>query len=118
MLAEQFYGIVNYCIQKYVPQKCIKRNPLHPWLNREIFQLTRRIKRLRRNRKNLANNQTLLNSLKAKLKAKMHDARKYYYETSLTTVMKNNPFKFWKTLNPAAPTSSSLIVNGNIPRIP
>lgn len=111
LLVDQFYKIVEHCIHTYVPQKCLKRNPRHPWLNREIIQLTRRIKRLRRHRNTLLNNQHLLNSLKTELREKMHAARKFYYESSLTTFMKNDPSKFWKTLNPAGPTSSLLIVN-------
>lgn len=108
----KFCDIVRECQSKYVPQKYIKRNPRHPWYNREIIQLTRRVKRLRKNRHSRCNdNVSSFNTLKSKLGTKMKEAKNYYFSNTLARFMKKNPSRFWRSISPPSSIPSSFIVN-------
>lgn len=94
-LYNQFCNIVTQCMTKFVPNKCVKRHPKHPWYTREIVQLIRRIKRSRRRCPPDDRNQNgQLYSMKSSLKAKMKEAKEFYYNHTLSTFMKDNPSKF------------------------
>lgn len=112
VLLGHFHDIVQECISKFVPQKCIKRNSKHPGYTREIIQLTRRIKRLRKGRSLLSVARSpLLNSLKCTLKAKMQEAKNFYFNNTLSRFMVENPTKFWKSINPKSSVQSCFLIN-------
>lgn len=111
-LTNQFYSIINECIAQFVPHKSIKRHAKHPWYTRSIIQLKRRIKRLQKRRRVHNNDgESQINLLKSELKAKMSDARKFYFNTTLSSFMKNNPIKFWKTINPTTACPSTFMID-------
>uniref|UniRef100_A0A6G5ABB7 Putative tick transposon n=1 Tax=Rhipicephalus microplus TaxID=6941 RepID=A0A6G5ABB7_RHIMP len=41
----------------------------------------------------------------------MTEAKNFYYNTTLTTFMKDNPSKFWKTILPSSHDSTAFIIN-------
>lgn len=76
------------CISSHVPMKCVKHNGRHPWYNHEIVHLMRQVKRVRKRSYKDHSSASLLSSLKSILKAKMYEAKHFYHNVTLTTVLK------------------------------
>lgn len=48
---QRFRGIVDFCTKNFVPLKRIRKRSHNPWINREIIQIKRKMKRLRKKHK-------------------------------------------------------------------
>lgn len=89
VLLTHFYAIVNQCIADYIPTRCIKCNPKHPWYTREIIHLIRRMRRLRK-QPNAANpmKSSVLTTLKSSLKSVMSSVKSFYFNNTLSSFIK------------------------------
>lgn len=96
ILWNTFKEHVNYCLQKFIPNKRKRIRGNNPWITREIIQLKRRIKRQRK-RQNPDSGVIL--QLSNTLKEKLQDSRSFYFTNTLPNFVRENPQKFWQYLS-------------------
>lgn len=90
---QRFRGIVDFCTKNFVPLRRIRRRSHNPWINREIIQIKRKIKRLRKKHKTSTQH---FSDLKEKLLESVSKARHQFFNDTLPEFIRTDPDKFWR----------------------
>lgn len=106
---QRFQDVVKYCTEHFVPLKSVRQQWINPWINREIIQTKRKIKRLRKRSKSTT---TQFEHLKQDLLIKVKLAGDRFYSTNIEEFLSSDPRKFWLHLSQRKQQIDSIKVNG------
>lgn len=95
VLWDQFKAICHFCIDKFVPTKPKKVHKNTPWMTREIIQMKRKIKRLKKAR----TASEVTRKLKKDLASAVKRSKDYYFNVSLPNFIRSDPTKFWNYIS-------------------
>lgn len=94
-LWQQFYCVVKFCIQHFIPSKRLQKHHTNPWISRQIIQTKGKIKHLRKKHKTFT---PQFMQLKHDLQSKVKQARSNFFSNTIAHFIKSDPSKFWRYL--------------------
>lgn len=103
-----FRDTVEHCLTHFVSKR-VKKNRPNPWVTREVIHLKRRLKRKRLKR---VKNTVEMDNIAREFKKKLKDSRFHYFSETLTTLMKENPERFWRHLSPQKSKINEILCKG------
>lgn len=93
-LWNKFKTLCTHCLENFVPNKIIKSRKASPWITREVLQLKRKVKRLKRG----GASRFIIQSFQISLNAAVRSAKRHYFEYRLPNFIRTSPEKFWNHL--------------------
>lgn len=109
-LWDEFKKLCFYCLDKFVPSKTKKTPKFTPWITRPIIHMKRKARRLQK--KGAAPH--LLREVRKSLSEAIKSAKMFYFNTTLSNFIKEDPQKFWNFIRDRKGTVKRILLNGTL----
>lgn len=112
-----FKSEMQRLIRLYIPTKTISERPSSPWFNTSLKRLNNKKKRLFRAAKNSNTSQAWQKYYAAEndYKTSTAHAKQSFFSVTLPSMLRTEPKRFWKTINPSASNCVSLCDSSGLP---
>lgn len=115
-LWQKFKGLATHCIAQHVPEKVNRNRTTNPWITRDVIHQKRKVSRCRLQvRKSQADVvRDKLRCLSKDLKSMIKKAKYYYFNVTMTGILRHSPKRFWKHLSPRKPGVTKLVTDDRV----
>lgn len=91
-LWQRFKGVINHCVNRFIPTRFKKTKQQNPWINRKIIHMKRKINRLRKRK----DSKDQISQVRRNLKTALNESRQQFFNRRLGNFLKTSPEKFWR----------------------